>query len=53
MPLPAPCVPRTPTSPRNTDTGLAAVQLSADMSVHKLPLDDISQYAGSADEDDE
>ena len=38
---------------RFTETGLAAVQLSSDMSVHKLSLDDISEYAGPAEEDED
>jgi len=35
---------------RNTATGLAAVQFMNDMSVHKLRLDDISEYCGPTDE---
>jgi G patch domain/KOW motif-containing protein len=38
---------------RNTSTGLAAVQLTSDMSVHKLSLDDISEYCGPTDGWDE
>ena len=34
---------------RNTATGLAAVQLEGDLSVHKLSLDDISEYCGPTD----
>jgi G patch domain/KOW motif-containing protein len=34
---------------RNTSTGLAAIQLMSDMSVHKLSLDDISEYCGPTD----
>lgn len=34
---------------RNTETGLAAVQLSGDSSVHKLSLDDVSEYTGPLD----
>ncbi|KAG7668162.1 hypothetical protein KSW81_002061 [Nannochloris sp. 'desiccata'] len=34
---------------RNTSTGLSAVQLMSDMSVHKLSLDDISEYCGPTD----
>ena len=38
---------------RNTATGLAAVQLTSDMSVHKLSLDDIAEYCGPTDNWDE
>ena len=31
---------------RNSSTGLAAVQFSSDLSVHKLYLDDIAEYTG-------
>ncbi|EFN53037.1 hypothetical protein CHLNCDRAFT_53994 [Chlorella variabilis] len=34
---------------RNTETGLAAVQLTGDFSVHKLGLDDVSEYTGPTD----
>mmetsp|Transcript_20552 Transcript_20552/g.51743 ORF Transcript_20552/g.51743 Transcript_20552/m.51743 type:complete len:519 (-) Transcript_20552:104-1660(-) len=37
---------------RNADTGAAAVQLTADLSVVKLPLDDISEYVGPVDDDE-
>ncbi|KAI7838635.1 hypothetical protein COHA_007562 [Chlorella ohadii] len=37
---------------RNTETGLAAVQLASDFSLHKLPLDDISEWVGPADWDE-
>lgn len=33
------------------ETGLAAVQLASDHSVHKLSLDDVSQYEGPEEED--
>ncbi|GAB4821491.1 hypothetical protein N2152v2_008537 [Parachlorella kessleri] len=36
---------------RNTETGLAAVQLTSDLSLHKLSLDDISEFAGGHEED--
>lgn len=35
------------------ETGLAAVQLTSDFSVHKLGLDDVSEYTGPADAWDE
>ena len=35
---------------RNIDTGLAAVQLASDFSIHKLYLDDIAEFTGSLDE---
>lgn len=34
---------------RSTTSGMAAVQLVSDFSVHKLPLDDISEYCGPMD----
>ncbi|KAL4422274.1 hypothetical protein ABPG75_008471 [Micractinium tetrahymenae] len=34
---------------RNTETGLAAVQLTSDFSLHKLSLDDVSEYVGPLD----
>ena len=34
------------------ETGLAAVQLASDFSLHKLPLDDISEWVGPADWDE-
>ena len=37
---------------RNADTGIAAVQLTADFSIVKLPLDDISEYVGPIEEDE-
>ena len=36
-------------SPAPAETGLAAVQLSGDSSVHKLSLDDVSEYTGPLD----
>lgn len=33
------------------ETGLAAVQLTSDLTVHKLSLDDITEWAGPADEE--
>jgi len=38
---------------RSTASGMAAVQLASDFSVHKLPLDDISEYCGPMDGGDE
>lgn len=32
---------------RNSETGLAAVQLLGDFSIHKLSLDDVAEYVGS------
>lgn len=37
---------------RNTETGLAAVQLTSDFSLHKLPLDDVSEWVGPAEWDE-
>lgn len=34
------------------ETGLAAVQLTSDMSVHKLLLDEVAECAGPAEDDD-
>ncbi|KAL4855957.1 hypothetical protein ACK3TF_003714 [Chlorella vulgaris] len=34
---------------RNTESGLAAVQLGSDFSVHKVGLDDVSEYTGPQD----
>lgn len=34
---------------RSTESGLAAVQLTSDFTVHKLSLDDISEYTGPTD----
>lgn len=36
----------------HAETGLAAVQLTSDLTLHKLPLDDISEWTGPADWDD-
>lgn len=38
---------------RNTATGLAAVQFAADLSVHRLSLDDVAEWCGPAGEDDD
>lgn len=38
---------------RNTSTGLAAVQFTSDLSVHKLSLDDIAEYCGPTESWDE
>jgi G patch domain/KOW motif-containing protein len=37
---------------RNTATGLVAVQFAADLSVHRLSLDDVAEWCGPAGEDD-
>ena len=37
---------------RNAETGMAAVQLTGDFAVLKLPLDDISEYVGPLQEDE-
>lgn len=37
---------------RNANTSIAAVQLTADFSIVKLPLDDISEYVGPIEEDE-
>ena len=37
---------------RNTESQMAAVQLVADMTVHRLPLDCVAQFVGSMDEED-
>ena len=38
---------------RNASTGLAAVQFTSDLSVHKLSLDDIAEYCGDTESWDE
>ena len=53
-PLPAaspihPLPPPRPPPRRAAETGLAAVQLTGDFSVHKLGLDDVSEYTGPTD----
>ena len=48
--LNTPCLPSWPAfSPVPAESGLAAVQLSGDSSVHKLSLDDVSEYSGPLD----
>ncbi len=37
---------------RNTESGLAAVQLLGDFSVHKLSMDDVAEFVGDADFDE-
>ena len=37
---------------RNADTGMAAVQLTRDFTVVRLPLDDISEYVGPMQEEE-
>lgn len=48
-PTPGPTHPPT----HRAESGLAAVQLACDMSVHKLALDDVSEYTGPTDAWDE
>ena len=38
---------------RSATSGMAAVQLTADLTVHKLPLDDVAEYCGPTDAWDE
>lgn len=44
---------RSPSVLSAAETGLAAVQLTSDFSVHKLSLDDVSEYTGPTDAWDE